>query len=161
MNDNVIGLDIAKNIFHMYSVGADNKPIKKKLKRVELLAFFANYPVSLIGIEACGSAHHWARELIKLGHEVILLNARYVKSFVIGNKTDFNDAAGIFDAVTRPNKRTVTIKTIEQQDIQLVHTIRKGLIGKRTALANQTRGLLSERGIIIPKSINHTGSNYP
>ena len=161
MNDNVIGLDIAKNIFHMYSVGADNKPIKKKLKRVELLAFFANYPVSLIGIEACGSAHHWARELIKLGHEVILLNARYVKSFVIGNKTDFNDAAGIFDAVTRPNKRTVTIKTIEQQDIQLVHTIRKGLIGKRTALANQTRGLLSERGIIIPKSINQLRKQLP
>ena len=80
---------------------------------------------------------------------------------MIGNKTDFNDAAGIFDAVTRPNKRTVTIKTIEQQDIQLVHTIRKGLIGKRTALANQTRGLLSERGIIIPKSINQLRKQLP
>ena len=76
---------------------------------------------------------------------------------MIGNKNDFNDAAGIFDAVTRPNKRVVMIKTIEQQDIQLVHTIRNGLIGKRTALANQTRGLLSERGIIIPKSINQRG----
>ena len=82
MKANVIGLDIAKNIFHLYSIGDDDKQIKKKLKRVELLAFFANYPVSLIGIEACGSAHHWARELIKLGHEVILLNARYVKSFM-------------------------------------------------------------------------------
>ena len=82
-----------------------------------------------MGIEGCGSAHHWARELIKLGHEVILLNDRYVKSFVIGNKNDFNYAAGIFDAVTRPNKRVVMIKTIEQQDIQLVHTIRNGLIG--------------------------------
>ncbi len=94
-------------------------------------------------------------------HEVILLNARYVKSFVIGNKNDFNDAAGIFDAVTRPNKRVVMIKTIEQQDIQLVHTIRNGLIGKRTALANQTRGLLSERGIIIPKSINQLRKQLP
>ncbi len=125
------------------------------------MAFFANYPASLIGIEACGSAHHWARELIKLGHEVILLNARYVKGFVIGNKNDFNDAAGIFDAVTRPNKRSVPIKTIEQQDIQLVHTIRNGLIRKRTTLANQTRGLLSERGIVIPKSINQLRKQLP
>ena len=161
MNDSVIGLDIAKNVFHLYSFGANNKPIKKKLKRVELLAFFANYQASLIGIEACGSAHHWARELTKLGHEVILLNARYVKSFVIGNKNDFNDAAGIFDAVTRPNRRTVSIKTIEQQDLQLVHMVRKGLIGKRTALANQTRGLLSERGIIIPKSIAQLRKQLP
>ncbi len=125
------------------------------------MAFFANYPVSLIGIEACGSAHHWARELIKLGHEVILLNARYVKSFVVGNKNDFNDAAGIFDAVTRPNKRVVSIKTIDQQDIQLIHKIRQGLVGKRTALANQLRGLLSERGIIIPKSINQVRKHLP
>jgi transposase len=161
MNSSVIGLDIAKNIFHLYRLSENGKPIKKKLKRAELLAFFANYPVSLIGIEACGSAHHWARELIKLGHEVVLLNARYVKNFVIGNKNDFNDAAGIFDAVTRPNKRTVTLKTIEQQDIQLVHTIRNGLIGKRTALVNQTRGLLSERGIVIPKSINQLRKQLP
>jgi len=132
----------------------EDKPIKKKLRRAELLAFFANYPTSLIGIEACGSAHHWARELTKLGHEVILLNTRFVKSFVIGNKNDFNDAAAIFDAVTRPNRRIAAIKTIEQQDIQLVHNIRQGLVGNRTALVNQIRGLLSERGIIIPQGIN-------
>jgi len=160
MNNSVIGLDIAKNIFHLYTV-AEGKAVKKKLKRSELLTFFANYPVSLIGIEACGSAHHWARELIKLGHEVVLLNARYVKSFVIGNKNDFNDAAGIFDAVTRPNKRQVMIKTLEQQDIQLIHKVRQGLVGKRTALVNQIRGLLSERGIIIPKSINKAREQLP
>jgi len=160
MNNSVIGLDIAKNIFHMYTL-VEGKAVKKKLKRGELLAFFANYPVSLIGIEACGSAHHWARELIKLGHEVILLNTRYVKSFVIGNKNDFNDAAGIFDAVTRPNKRQVTIKTIEQQDIQLIHKVRQGLVGKRTALVNQIRGLLSERGIIMPKSVNQVRKQLP
>jgi len=160
MNNSVIGLDIAKNIFHLYTF-VEGKAVKKKLKRAELLAYFANYPKSLIGIEACGSAHHWARELIKLGHEVVLLNARYVKSFVIGNKNDFNDAAGIFDAVTRPNKRSVTIKTIEQQDIQLVHKVRQGLVGKRTALVNQIRGLLGERGIIIPKSINQVRKQLP
>jgi len=160
MNNSVIGLDIAKNIFHLYTF-VEGKAVKKKLKRAKLLAYFANYQKSLIGIEACGSAHHWAREFIKLGHEVVLLNARYVKSFVVGNKNDFNDAAGIFDAVTRPNKRTVAIKTIAQQDIQLVHTVRQGLVGKRTALVNQIRGLLSERGIIIPKSINQVRKQLP
>ena len=139
----------------------EGKSVKKKLRRAELLAFFANYPASLIGIEACGSAHHWARELTKLGHEVVLLNTRFVKSFVIGNKNDFNDAAAIFDAVTRPNRRIAAIKTIEQQDIQLVHNIRQGLIGNRTALVNQIRGMLSERGIIIPQGINRVREQLP
>jgi transposase len=161
MNNSVVGLDIAKNIFHLYSLGNDTKVIKKSLKRAELLAFFANYPVSLIGIEACGGAHHWARELTKLGHQVVLLNAKYVKSFVVGNKTDFNDAQAIFDAVTRPNKRTVSVKTIEQQDIQLVHNIRQELIEIRTALVNQIRGLLSERGIVIPQGINCVRKELP
>lgn len=88
-NSSVIGLVITKNIFHFYTMEPAGKPFKRKLKRAELLAFFANYPVSLIGIEACGGAHHWARELTKLGHKVVLLNARYVKSFVVGNKNDF------------------------------------------------------------------------
>ena len=140
---------------------AEDKPVKKKLRRAELLAFFANYPASLIGIEACGSAHHWARELTKLGHEVVLLNTRFVKSFVIGNKNDFNDAAAIFDAVTRPNRRVAAIKTIEQQDIQLVHNIQQGLVGNRTALVNQIRGQLSERGIIIPQGINKVREKLP
>ena len=160
MNNSVIGLDIAKNIFHMY-IFVEDKPVKKKLRRAELLAFFANYPASLIGIEACGSAHHWARELTKLGHEVVLLNTRFVKSFVIGNKTDFNDAAAIFHAVTRPNRRVAAIKTIEQQDIQLVHNIRQALVGNRTALVNQIRGLLGERGIIIPQGINKVREQLP
>jgi len=161
MNNSVIGLDIAKHIFHLFTQGTDGKMIKKKLKRSELLMYFANYPVSIIGLEACGSAHHWARELTKLGHEVILLNARYVKSFVVGNKNDFNDAAAIYDAVTRPNKRVVAIKTVAQQDIQLVHNIRKELVDKRTALVNQTRGLLSERGIIINKGITQIRQQLP
>jgi len=161
MNHSVVGLDIAKNIFHFYSLGADTKVIKKALKRAELLAFFANYPVSLIGIEACGGAHHWGRELTKLGHQVVLLNAKYVKSFVVGNKNDFNDAQAIFDAVSRPNKRTVAVKTIDQQDVQLVHNIRQELIETRTALVNQIRGLLSERGIVIPQGISHVRKELP
>jgi transposase len=169
MNDNVItsafasiiGLDIAKNIFHMYSIDLDGKGIKRKLKRAELLSFFANYQPSLIGIEACGGAHHWARELTKLGHKVVLLNARYVKGFVVGNKNDFNDAQAIFDAVTRPNKRGVRIKTLAQQDIQLVHTLRQSMVDQRTALVNQMRGCLSERGIVINQGINHIRKQLP
>ena len=153
MNNSVIGLDIAKIFFICLLVLADGKTLKKKLKRHELLAFFANYPASIIGIEACGSSHHWARELTKLGHEVILLNARFVKNYVVGNKTDFNDAEAIYEAVHRPNKRVVAIKTVAQQDIQLVHNIRKDLVDQRTALVNQTRGLLSERGIVINQGI--------
>ncbi len=161
MNNSVIGLDIAKNIFHMYSLTTGNKVYKKKLKRAEMLAFFATYQTSLIGIEACGGAHYWARELAKLGHEVTLLNARYVKSFVVGNKNDYNDAQAIFDAVTRPNKRVVAVKTVEQQDIQLIHKIRQGYVDKRTALVNQIRGLLSESGIVIHQGINQVRKELP
>jgi transposase len=161
MNNSVIGLDIAKNIFHLFTLLADGKILKKKLNRSKLLEFFANYPASIIGMEACGGAHHWARELTKLGHEVVLLNARYVKSFVVGNKNDFNDAAAIYDAVTRPNKRVVAIKTVAQQDIQLVHSIRKELVDQRTALVNQTRGLLSERGIVINQGIGQFREQLP
>lgn len=157
----VIGLDIAKNIFHVYTLGADGKVLKKKLKRAEVLTFFANYTASLIGIEACGGSHHWARELNKLGHTVVLMNARYVKSFVVGNKNDFNDAQAIFDAVTRPNKRTVRIRTLAQQDVQLVHTLRQSLVDQRTALVNQIRGVLSERGIVIAAGINHLRKDLP
>jgi transposase len=101
-----------------HGLSAEGKAIKRKLKRSELLAFFANYPVSLIGLEACGGAHHWASELTKLGHQVVLLNARYVKNFVVGNKNDFNDAPAIFDAVTRPNKRVQGPGPADQPPVQ-------------------------------------------
>jgi transposase len=161
MNNNVVGLDIAKHTFHLVTLRIDGKMIKKKLKRSELLAFFANFPVSTIGMEACGGAHHWARELTKLGHEVILLNARYVKSFVVGNKNDFNDAAAIYDAVSRPNQRVVALKTVAQQDIQLLPSLRQELIDKRTALVNQLRGLLNARGIIINQGIKQVRQPLP
>ena len=161
MNTKVVGLDIAKNIFHPYSLEANGKATKKKLKRAELLRFFANTPVSLIGMEACGGAHYWARELTKLGHDVVLLNARYVKDFVVGNKNDFNDAQAIHEAVLRPNKRVVKVKTEEQQDMQLLHNIRQDLVDQRTALVNQLRGLLMERGIVIAKGINYVRKELP
>ena len=142
MNNNVIGLDIAKNIFHPFALGVDGKTIKKKLKRSELLAFFANYPASIIGTEACGSSNHWARVLTKLGHEVILLNACFVKNYVVGNKTDFNDAETIHKAGTRPNKRVVAIKTVAQQDIQLDHAVVTGNSQSLNSVVYQVIGLL-------------------
>lgn len=102
-------------------------------------------------MEACGDAHYWAREFTKLGHEVVLLNARFVKGFVIGNKNDFNDAEAIFTAVTRPNKRVVAVKNEAQQDMQTLHRLRQQRMDLRTALVNQIRGLLSERGITLPQ----------
>ena len=161
MNHNVIGLDIAKHVFHLYKIQADGKVFKKMLKCQEVLVFFANYPNSLIGIEACGSSHYWARALTNLGHDIKLLNARHVKAFVKGNKNDFNDAEAIFDAVSRPNVRTIAIKTIDQQDIQLIHRLRQEAIKRRTALVNQLRGLLSERGIVIGQGVNQVRKRLP
>ena len=161
MSHSVIGLDIAKSVFHVYTIQEDGKVLKKMLRRQQVLEFFANYPVSLIGIEACGSSHYWARELIALGHNVKLLNARHVKAFVKGNKNDFNDAEAIFDAVSRPNARTIAIKTVEQQDIQLIHRIRQDAVKRRTALVNQIRGLLGERGIVIGQGIHQVRKRLP
>lgn len=161
MNSNVVGLDIAKNVFHLYSQSAGGNVVKKKLKRSELLAFIANLPASLIGIEACGGSHYWAREFTKLGHEVILLNARFVKAFVVGNKNDFNDAEAIFTAVTRPNKRTVAVKNQTQQDIQMLHRLRQQRVAERTGLVNQIRGFLSERGITLPQGVNQVRRHLP
>lgn len=138
MNHSVIGLDIAKRVFHVYTIQADGKVLKKMLRRQQVLEFFANYPTSLIGIEACGSSHYWARELIALDHEVKLLNARHVKAFVKSNKNDFNDAEAIFAAISRPNVRTIAIKTVEQQDIQLIHrTTRDGEKANGAGESNQ------------------------
>lgn len=161
MNSNVVGLDIAKSIFHLYCLSAAGKPVKRKLKRSELLAYISNIPVSLIGIEACAGAHHWAREFKKLGHDVILLNARFVKAFVVGNKNDFNDAEAIFTAVSRPNRRTVEVKNLEQQEMQMLHRLRQDLIYQRTALTNRIPGFLSELGIVIPQGINQVRKQLP
>jgi transposase len=161
MNSNVVGLDLAKSIFHLYSLTVEGKPVKKKLKRSELLRYIANMPVSLIGMEACGGAHHWAREFMKLGHEVVLLNARFVKAFVVGNKNDFNDAEAIFAAVTRPNKRTVVVKNLQQQEMQMLHRLRQDLIDQRTALTNRIRGFLSELGVVLPQGVNQVRKQLP
>ena len=161
MNSNVVGLDLAKSIFHLFTLNAEGKPIKKKVKRNELLAYIANLPISLIGMEACGGSHYWAREFKSLGHEVVLLNARYVKGFLVGNKNDYNDAEAIFTAVQQPRKRIVSIKNLEQQDMQMLHRLRQGTVEERTAVVNQIRGFLSEWGIVLPQGVNKVRKQLP
>ncbi|CAK6512266.1 IS110 family transposase [Rickettsia helvetica] len=155
MDINTIGIDIAKRTFQIHGVDRNGKTVlKKKVSRDQVLSFMVKLPKCLIGIEACGGANYWARELIKLGHEVRLIAPQFVKPYVKTNKNDQADAEAICEAVTRPNMRFVPIKSIEQQDILSIHRVRERLVRNRTALANEIRGLLLEFGFIIPQGIN-------
>ena len=147
------GIDLAKHVFQLYAISEDGEVIKRQLKRKEVLAFFARLSPCLIGMEACGGAHYWGRELTRLGHTVRLISPQFVKPYVKGNKTDANDAEGIHEALLRPSMRFVGIKTPHQQDVLLLHRVRSGYVKSRTALANQIRGLLTEYGIVIPQRI--------
>jgi transposase len=154
MNIKRIGMDIAKQVFQIHGVDRFEKVlVRKQLRRAQVLEFFKNIAPCLIGIEACGSSHYWARELSQLGHQVKLIPAQFVKPFVKGGKNDANDAEAICDAVGRPNMRFVAIKSVEQQVGQAEHRIRSRLVRARTALSNEIRGLLSEFGIIIAPGI--------
>ncbi len=144
-----VGLDLAKNWFQVHGSDAAGRPVlRRKLARSKLLEFFANLPPCLVGMEACGSAHHWARELIKLGHEVRLMPPQYVKPYVKTNKHDAADAEAICEAVTRPSMRFVPVKTIEQQTMAQLHRIRQLLVKQRTMHVNALRGHLAELGIV-------------
>ena len=153
-NVTVLGIDLAKDIFQLHGVDKDGKEVfSKKLRRNKLAAYVANFKPCLIGMEACGGSHYWSRCFRDFGHDVKMMSPQFVKPYVKGNKNDANDAQACCEAVTRPSMRFVPIKTIEQQDIQLLHRVRSRLISQRTALTNQIRGLLAEYGIVVAKSI--------
>lgn len=157
-----IGLDLAKAVFQVH--GADERGrtvLKKQLKRAQVPAFFANLTPCKIGMEACGSAHYWARKLMAMGHEVVLIPPQYVKPFVKRNKNDAADAEAICEAVTRPNMPSVPVKSVEQQAILSLHRARQGFVKARTAQANQIRGLLAEYGFAIPQGIGHIAKQVP
>jgi len=157
-----IGLDIAKHKFQVHAVDEYGKDLfNKQLNRKDVLSFFANLPVCMVGLEACGSAHYWGREIQKLGHTVGLISPRHVKPFVINNKTDAAGARAICEVAGRPSTRFVSVKTEEQQDMSAWHCIRERLTRNRTAIANQIRGLLAERGIILPQGITHIRKFLP
>jgi len=150
-----IGLDIAKRVFQVHGVDASGKAvIRRKLRRSEVLAFFGKLPPSLVGIEACGTAHHWAREIGALGHQVRLMPASYVKPYVKRGKTDAADAEAICEAVTRPSMRFVPVKTAEQQAVLVLHRTRDLLVRQRTGLVNALRGHMAEFGLIAPQGIS-------
>ncbi len=148
-----VALDLAKNVIQVHAVDCSGAAmVRKALKRAQLLSFLRDLPPCEVGMEACASAHHWGRLLQAMGHTVHLLPAQYVKPFVIGQKNDANDAAAICAAMTHSGIPRVTVKTIAQQDMQALHRIRSMKMKQRTAIINQTRGLLAEYGIVIPKS---------
>ena len=158
----IIGIDLAKNSFSVYGVDAKGKCVlQRTLTRSGVTRFFANLPACLVGMEACASSEYWAGEIESPGHTVRRIHPRYVKAYLLGAKNDANDAAAICEAVQRPNMRFVPHKSPEQVDIQCVHRIRQGYIRSRTALINQTRGLLGEYGIIMSQGISHVRLHLP
>src|SRR5262249_54482092 len=155
-------LDIAKNVFQVHGVNAHGKVvIGKQLSRSKVLGYFAQLPICRIGIEACGSAHYWGRELQKLGHDVRLMAVQLIKPYRTKQKNDRNDAEAICEAVARPQMRFVPIKTVEQQAVLTVHRARELLVSERTAVANQIRGLLLEYGITIAAGIQRVRREGP
>jgi len=147
-----VGIDLAKRVFQIHGLDErGNIVLRKRLSRNKLLEFLSTLPSSLIGMESCGGAHYWARKIRELGHNVKLISPQFVKPFVKSNKNNYNDAEAICEAIVRPSMRFVSI---EQQDIQALHRVRERLINERTALVNQTRVLLSEYGIFLPKGVH-------
>ena len=155
MQISTIGLDLAKSVFQAHGVDIDGKVVlTKQLRRGQVLTFFTKLSPCLVGMEACATAHHWARELTKLGHTVRLMPPSYVKGYVKRSKIDAADVAAICEAVTRPSMRFVPIKTIDQQATLMLHRSRELFIGQRTQLINAMRAHLAELGLIAPTGID-------
>src|SRR5919199_5372753 len=150
----VIGIDIAKRVFHLVGMDARGQIVlRKRCSRGEVLPLMANLGPVTIGMEACGGAHYWARRLREQGHMVKLMAPQFVKPYVKSNKNDMRDAEAIAEAVTRPTMRFVPTKDADQQDLQALHRVRERLMGERTALVNEVHGLLHAYGIVIPKGV--------
>jgi transposase len=157
-----VGLDIAKQVFQMHGVDErENPQLRKRLSRDKVLAFFAQLSPCEIGIEACGGAHYWARELTKLGHTVRLIATHFVTPYRTGGKNDANDAEAICEAISRPKMHFVAVKSQEQQAILMVHRAREMAMGNRTAQVNQIRGLLAEFGIVVPQGVGKLRAALP
>ena len=151
-----IGMDTSKHFFQLHGVDAAERPVlRRKLRRNEVLAFFAKLPPTVIGMEACGAGHYWTRELRKLGHEVKLMAPQHVKAYVKRNKNDAADAEAICEAVTRPSMRFVPVKDVDQQSVLMMHRARNLLVRQRTMLVNALRAHLAEFGIIAPQGLRH------
>ena len=157
-----LGLDLAKNVIQMHAVNARGDVVlRKPFSRVKLMTYMQGLESCVVGMEACAGAHQWARCFQAMGHVVVLIAPQHVKPYVLGQKNDANDAAGICEAITRPHIPHVAIKTQAQQDIQALHRIRSDVMKTRTAKVNQVRGLLAEYGIVIAKNIHQCRRALP
>jgi transposase len=162
MEIHTIGIDLGKTVFHLVGIDVRGEVVvRKKCSRDQILRFTANLQVSLIGMEACGGAHFLARALREQGHDARLIPAKYVKPYVKTNKNDYIDAEAIAEAVGRARMRFVPIKTDDQLDLQSLHRVRERWVSARTAVINQIRGLLLERGITIRKGRSHIEESLP
>jgi transposase len=159
-----VGVDLAKNVFQVHGVDRSEKHVwRRRLRREEWINVVQERvePGGEIGMEACGGAHHWARELQKLGYRVKLIAPQFVKPYVKSNKNDAADAEAICEAMARPGMRFVPVKTVEQQDIQAIHRVRASLVEQRSAKANQIRGLVAEYGLVAPRELLHLRRALP
>jgi transposase len=157
-----LGIDLGKTVFHLVGLDSSGQVVvRKRCSRTQLLAFTGNLQVQLIGMEACSGAHFLGKALRAQGHEVRLMPAQYVKPYVKTNKSDYIDAEAIAEAVQRPRMRFVPIKTEEQLDLQALHRVRERWVMRRTAVVNQTRSLLLERGLTLPKGRSHLEQMLP
>ena len=158
----VIGIDIGKNVFHLIGLDKHGRiQLRTKLSRGQLDAHLANTPACLIGMEACNGAHHLSRKLIRMGHDARLMPAKYVKAFLKGNKNDYRDAEAIAEAVQRPTMKFVATKTEEQLDLQAQHRVRARLVRERTAVINEIRAFLLERGIAVAQGYQQLRKALP
>src|SRR3954449_3747625 len=149
-----IGMDTSKHFFQLHGVdGAERPVLRRKLRRNEVLAFFAKLPPTVIGMEACGAAHYWGRELRKLGHEVRLIAPQHVKAYIKRNKNDGRDAEGLCEAMSRPTMQFVPVKTEAQQAALMLAGVREQMIARRTQLSNAIRGYAAEFGVITAKGL--------
>lgn len=154
MQVTTIGLDLAKNVFQIHGIDAAGEVvIRKRVRRPDVLRFFADLPPCTVGMEACSTAHYWARELMALGHQVRLVPPAYVKPYVKRGKNDAIDAEAICEAVTRPNMRFVPVKGVEQQAVLVLHRTREVLVRQRTMLVNALRAHMAEFGIVVAQGI--------
>jgi len=148
----ILGIDLAKSIFHLHGVDAHGRAVlRKRLSRAQLLPFIVNLPRCVVAMEACGSAHYWGREVERLGHTARLISPRFVKAYLKSNKNDRNDAEAICEAAARHSMRFVAVKSLEQQETQELHRARKQLIKTICSLASQIRAFLAEHGVVIAK----------
>ena len=162
MKISAIGIDLAKNVFQIHAVDEQGKKVLgRQVRRAQMLEFFANLPACLVGMEACGGAHFWARKLRALGHEVRLLAPQLVKPYVRGQKNDANDARAICEALQRPDMRFVAVKSVEQQALCHLHSSRRRLMKQRIMQSNAIRAMLAEHGLVLPQGMSALRQGVP